>query len=198
MVTEAASYPDFELYDDPEVKDFLYGMNFPSNFAEILEFDEEIIIASVSEIISPTALSFDQVTDQVFERLRENQANIEIIELENKLMLSINDESYIHENSNVLKDSFISVKRGSTLFPENVINEIISSQIGITKNGKAFNSDVYIYKGTKISEPTDDFIDSVISDYEDFSSTTTLVKLNTIIEKEISNKIKDNIKNLNI
>ena len=45
VVTEAASYPDFELYDDPEVKDFLYGMNFPSNFAEILEFDEEIIIA---------------------------------------------------------------------------------------------------------------------------------------------------------
>ncbi len=198
VVTEAVSYPDFELYDDPEVKDFLYGMNFPSNFAEILEFDEEIIVASVSEIISPTALSFDQVTDQVFERLRENQANIEIIELENKLMLSINDESYIHENSNVLKDSFISVKRGSTLFPANVLNEIFSSQIGLTKNVKAFNSDVYIFKVTKISEPTDDFIDSVISDYEDFSSTTTLVKLNTIIEKEISNKIKDNIKNLNI
>ena len=196
--TEAASYQDFELYDDPEVKDFLYGMNFPSNFAEILEFDDEVIVASVSEIISPAVLPFDQVTDEVFDRLRENQANTKIIDLENNLMLSINDESYVHENTNVLKDSFISVKRGSTLFPANVLNEIFSSQVGIAKNVKAFNSDVYIYKVTKISEPTDDFIDSIISDYEDFSSTTTLVKLNTIIDKEISNKIKDNIKNLNI
>ena len=198
MVTEASSYPDFELYDDPEVKDFLYGMNFPSNFAEILEFDDKVIVASVSEIISPAVLPFDQVTDEVFDRLRENQANTKIIDLENNLMLSINDESYVHENTNVLKDSFISVKRGSTLFPANVLNEIFSSQVGIAKNVKAFNSDVYIYKVTKISEPTDDFIDSIISDYEDFSSTTTLVKLNTIIDKEISNKIKDNIKNLNI
>ena len=196
--TEAASYQDFELYDDPEVKDFLYGMNFPSNFAEILEFDDKVIVASVSEIISPAVLPFDQVTDEVFDRLRENQANTKIIDLENNLMLSINDESYVHENTNVLKDSFISVKRGSTLFPANVLNEIFSSQVGIAKNVKAFNSDVYIYKVTKISEPTDDFIDSIISDYEDFSSTTTLVKLNTIIDKEISNKIKDNIKNLNI
>ena len=37
-----------------------------------------------------------------------------------------------------------------------------------------------------------------MSEYEDFSSGTSLVKLNLILEKEINKEIRDNIKNLNI
>jgi hypothetical protein len=37
-----------------------------------------------------------------------------------------------------------------------------------------------------------------MSEYEDFSSSTSLVKLNLILEKEINKEIRDNIKNLNI
>ena len=173
-------------------------MEFSSDFAEILELDEEVIVASVSNIIEPSVLPFDQVTDNVFNLLREDQANIDIVDLENSLMLSMDDESYVLDDSNVLQDSYTSVKRGSTLFPANVLNEIFSSLPGITKKARAFNSDIYIYRVTKIAEPTEDFIDSAILEYEDFSSTTSLVKLNLIIEKEISKKLKDNIKNLNI
>ena len=197
-VSDAESYSDFKFYDDLRTKDFLYGMEFSSDFAEILELDEEVIVASVSNIIEPSVLPFDQVTDNVFNLLREDQANIDIVDLENSLMLSMDDESYVLDNSNVLQDSYTSVKRGSTLFPVNVLNEIFSSPAGTTKKARAFNSDIYIYRVTKIAEPTEDFIDSAILEYEDFSSTTSLVKLNLIIEKEISKKLKDNIKNLNI
>ena len=197
-VSDAESYSDFKFYDDLRTKDFLYGMEFSSDFAEILELDEEVIVASVSNIIEPSVLPFDQVTDNVFNLLREDQANIDIVDLENSLMLSMDDESYVLDDSNVLQDSYTSVKRGSTLFPANVLNEIFSSPPGITKKARAFNSDIYIYRVTKIAEPTEDFIDSAILEYEDFSSTTSLVKLNLIIEKEISKKLKDNIKNLNI
>ena len=198
METDSASYSDFKLYEDPVIKEFLYGIDFPSDFAEILELDDEVIVASVSKIIDPSVLSFDQVTDDVFDRLRDDQANIQIMDLEKNLILAMDNESYVLENNNVLQDSYTSVKRDSVLFPANILNEIFLSTAGEIKNVKAFNSDIYIFKVTEITEPNDDFIDSIISNYEDFSSTTSLVKLNLIIEKEINKKVRDNIKNLNI
>jgi hypothetical protein len=165
---------------------------------EILELDDEVLIASVSEITEPSVLSFDSITDEVFERLRKDQANLQIMELERDLMLAMDDDSYVLENSNVLKDSFISVKRGSTLFPQDVLNKIFSSKINSVDSKKTFNSDIYIFKVNKITQPSEDFINTVISEYEEFSSTTSLVKLNLILEKEINKKIRDNIKNLNI
>ena len=41
----------------------------------------------------------------------------------------------------------------------------------------------------KISEPSEDFINTIMSEYEDFSSSTSLVKLNLILEKEINKEI---------
>ena len=197
-VSSKTSYEDFEIYDNPAIRDFLYGIDFPSDFAEIFELDDRVLVASVSEVVAPSVLPFDQVTDDVFERLRIDQANLDSVDLTNDLMAAINDNTYVLDNSNVLQDSFTSVKRGSSLFPANVLNEIFSSSIDTVQNIRAFNSDIYVFKVTKITEPSDDFINSIIADYDNFSSTTSLVKLNLIIEKEINSRIRDNIKNLNI
>ena len=197
-VSNKTSYEDFEIYDNPAIRDFLYGIDFPSDFAEILELDDKVLVASVSEVVAPSVLPFDQVTDDVFERLRIDQANLDLVDLTNDLMAAINDDTFVLDNSNVLQDSFTSVKRGSSLFPANVLNEIFSSSIDSVQNIRAFNSDIYVFKVTKITEPSDDFISSIIADYDNFSSTTSLVKLNLIIEKEINSRIRDNIKNLNI
>ncbi len=197
-VSNKTSYEDFEIYDNPAKRDFLYGIDFPSDFAEILELDDEVLVASVSEVVAPSVLPFDQVTDDVFERLRIDQANLDLVDLTNDLVAAINDDTFVLENSNVLQDSFTSVKRGSSLFPANVLNEIFSSSIDSVQNIRAFNSDIYVFKVTKITEPSDDFVSSIIADYDNFSSTTSLVKLNLIIEKEINSRIRDNIKNLNI
>jgi len=197
-VSNKTSYEDFEMYDNPAIRDFLYGIDFPSDFAEILELDDRVLVASVSEVVAPSVLPFDQVTDDVFERLRIDQANLDLVDLTNDLMAAINDNTFVLDNSNVLQDSFTSVKRGSSLFPANVLNEIFSSSIDSVQNIRAFNSDIYVFKVTKITEPSDDFISSIIADYDNFSSTTSLVKLNLIIEKEINSRIRDNIKNLNI
>ena len=197
-VSNKTSYEDFVIYDNPAIRDFLYGIDFPSDFAEILELDDEVLVASVSEVVAPSVLSFDQVTDDVFERLRIEQANLDVVELTNDLVSAINDDTFVLDNSSVLQDSFTSVKRSSSLFPANVLDEIFSSSTDIVKNIRTFNSDIYVFKVTKITEPSDDFISSIITDYDNFSSTTSLVKLNLIIEKEINSRIRDNIKNLNI
>ena len=198
IVTNPTGYNDFSNYDSMSIKDFLYGIDFSSDFAEILELDNEVIVASVSEVIEPATLPFDKVTDEVFDRLREDQANIEIMDLERSLIIAMDDESYVLENNNVLKDSFTSVKRGSTLFPQDVLRNIFSSKVNSVNTQKTFNSDIYIFKVRKINEPSEDFINTIMSEYDDFSTSTSLVKLNLILEKEINKEIRDNIKNLNI
>lgn len=197
-LTNAFGYDDFNLFENTVIKDFLYGLDYSNDFAEILELEDQIIVASVSEVLEPSVLPFDNVTDEVFERIRENEANLMMLELEGNLIQAMNDKSILVENSNVLKDSFTSVKRGSSLFPQDVINDIFSAEINSVKTKKTFNSDMYIFKVNEIKDPSEDFINSVISDYEDFSSSTSLVKLNLILEKEIGRKVRDNITNLNI
>ena len=140
-------------------------------------------------VIEPSVLPFENVTDIVFDRLRENQANLEIIDLQNNLMIAINDDSYVLENNNILKDSFISVKRGSSLFPPDVLEAIFSSKLNTVSQKKAFNSDIYIIKYQKL-ESHEEVLLILLSEYQDFSSTTSLVKLNLILENEISKKIE--------
>lgn len=198
IVTDALGYSDFNLFNDSSTKDFLFSLDYASDFAEVLELDDEVMVASVYDVIEPLVLSFDNVADDVFDRIKDDQANLEIIELENRLIVAMDDESYVLDNNIVLQDSFISVKRGSTLFPPDVLNEIFSSQLNLVNSKKTFNSDIYIFTVREIIEPSEDFIESVMQEYEDFSSSTSLVKLNLILEKEINKEIRDNIKNLNI
>ena len=198
IVTDALGYSDFNLFNDSSTKDFLFSLDYASDFAEVLELDDEVMVASVYDVIEPLVLSFDNVADDVFDRIKDDQANLEIIELENRLIVAMDDESYVLDNNIVLQDSFISVKRGSTLFPPDVLNEIFSSQLNLVNSKKTFNSDIYIFTVREIIEPSEDFIESVMQEYEDFSSSTSLVKLNLILEKEINKEIRENIKNLNI
>ncbi len=198
FISDLVGYSDQKIFDDPTTRDFLFGIDVSSDFAEFLELDNELIVASVHDITEPSVQSFSDVSDEVFNRVREDQASIDVIDLEKKLILGMNDETFVLENKSVIKDNFISIKRSSTLFPSDVLSDIFSSKMNLVNSKKSFNSDVYIFKIININDPTEEFIESVLPEYEEFSSSTSLVKLNLILEKELNKKIRDNIKNLNI
>ena len=198
FISDLAGYSDQKIFDDPTTRDFLFGIDTSSDFAEFLELDNELIVASVYDITEPSVQSFSDVSDEVFNRVREDQASIDVIDLERDLILGMNDETFVLENKSVIRDNFISIKRSSTLFPSDVLSDIFSSKINLVNSKKSFNSDVYIFKVKNINDPTEEFIESILPEYEEFSSSTSLVKLNLILEKELNKKIRDNIKNLNI
>ena len=198
FISDLAGYSDQKIFDDPTTRDFLFGIDASSDFAEFLELDNELIVASVYDITEPSVQSFSDVSDEVFNRVREDQASIDVIDLERDLILGMNDETFVLENKSVIRDNFISIKRSSTLFPTDVLSDIFSSKINLVNSKKSFNSDVYIFKVKNINDPTEEFIESILPEYEEFSSSTSLVKLNLILEKELNKKIRDNIKNLNI
>ena len=198
FISDLAGYSDQKIFDDPTTRDFLFGIDTSSDFAEFLELDNELIVASVYDITEPSVQSFSDVSDEVFNRVREDQASIDVIDLERDLILGMNDETFVLENKSVIRDNFISIKRSSTLFPSDVLSDIFSSKMNLVNSKKSFNSDVYIFKVKNINDPTEEFIESILPEYEEFSSSTSLVKLNLILEKELNKKIRDNIKNLNI
>ncbi len=198
FISDLVGYSDQKIFDDPTTRDFLFGIDVSSDFAEFLELDNELIVASVHDITEPSVQSFSDVSDEVFNRVREDQASIDVIDLEKNLILGMNDETFVLENKSVIRDNFISIKRSSTLFPSDVLSDIFSSKMNLVNSKKSFNSDVYIFKIININDPTEEFIESVLPEYEEFSSSTSLVKLNLILEKELNKKIRDNIKNLNI
>jgi len=198
FISDLVGYSDQKIFDDPTTRDFLFGIDVSSDFAEFLELDNELIVASVYDITEPSVQSFSDVSDEVFNRVREDQASIDVIDLEKNLILGMNDETFVLENKSVIRDNFISIKRSSTLFPSDVLSDIFSSKMNLVNSKKSFNSDVYIFKIININDPTEEFIESVLPEYEEFSSSTSLVKLNLILEKELNKKIRDNIKNLNI
>mgnify|MGYP001486488717 FL=1 len=198
FISDLAGYSDQKIFDDPTTRDFLFGIDASSDFAEFLELDNELIVASVYDITEPSVQSFSDVSDEVFNRVREDQASIDVIDLERDLILGMNDETFVLENKSVIRDNFISIKRSSTLFPSDVLSDIFSSKMSLVNSKKSFNSDVYIFKVININDPTEEFIESILPEYEEFSSSTSLVKLNLILEKELNKKIRDNIKNLNI
>ena len=61
-----------------------------------------------------------------------------------------------------------------------------------------FNSDVYIFVVSDILSPSEEMISNFLPEYNDFSNSTSLVKLNTIVDKEMNKNVRDNIINLNI
>ena len=196
--TEPVYYENNDISDDQRVKDFLFGIDRENNFPEILEFDDKVIIAAINEIVDPATLPFDKVSDLVFDQLRELEALKLIPSMQQELLLNINEESYVSSNPNIFQDELSNIKRNSTLFPQDILDVIFSSRINEANMKTTFNSDVYIFVVSDILSPSEEMISNFLPEYNEFSNSTSLVKLNTIVDKEMNKNVRDNIINLNI
>ena len=196
--TELVYYENNDISNEQKVKDFLFNIDRESNFPEIFELNDKVIIASVNEVVDPIPLPFDEVSDLVFDQLRELEALELIPSMQQQLLMNINEESFVSNNPNIFQDELSNIKRNSTLFPQDILNVIFSSKINEAKLKTSFNSDVYILKVSDILLPSEDEISNFLLEYNEFSDNTSLVKLNTIIDKEMNKNVRDNIINLNI
>tara|TARA_B100000927_G_C16471668_1_gene471823 strand:+ start:1327 stop:3177 length:1851 start_codon:yes stop_codon:yes gene_type:complete len=196
--TELVYYENNDISDDQEVKDFLFNIDSENNFPEIIELNDKVIIASINEIADPAPLPFDEVSDLVFDQLRELEALELIPSMQQELLTNINEESFLSNNPNILQDELSNIKRNSTLFPQDILNVIFSSKTNETNVKTSLNSDVYIIKVLDILVPSEDEISNFLPEYNEFIDNTSLVKLNTIVDKEMNKNVRDNIINLNI
>ena len=118
--------------------------------------------------------------------------------MQQELLSNINEESFVSDNPSIFQDELSDIKRNSILFPQDVIDIIFSSRINEANLKRTSNSDVYIFIVSDILIPSEDTIRNFLPEYDEFSESTSLVKLNTIVDKEMNKNVRDNIINLNI
>ena len=82
--------------------------------------------------------------------------------------------------------------------PPDIIEGIFDSKKDTAYTAQSSNNDTYILVVDDITLPEISEIEALQSNYAEFVESISLIKLNQVLESEISNNINDKIKNLNI
>ena len=105
-------------------------------------------------------------------------------------------ESFFNAYDFIVEDSYVELKRNSSLLPPEVIAEVFKLSQGnsITLNSR--DGDVYIIDLLKINSPSSEFIDSIYDQYSSFSEQRISSNIAEIINEDLFESAKVNLSNL--
>ena len=189
---------DFEIIDS-FIKDYLFASDTQVNETVAFELGNQVIFMSLDRIEEPFLLNFDQVADDVADLLSESKA-IEKISLLQKEYTSnddINDkESFVETYSYITTESYVDVKRYSSLLPREVLQKIFNETSGTTLNIDANNGDKYVVSINSFSKPTEEEIQEIIAEYSAFGAERFSSKMQQIINNDVFQSAKVNLNDL--
>ena len=123
---------DFEIIDS-FIKDYLFASNTQINETVAFELGNQVIFMSLDRIEEPFLMNFDQVADDVADLLSESKAIEKISLLQNEYTSNddLNDkESFVETYSYITTESYVDVKRYSSLLPREVLQKIFNESSG--------------------------------------------------------------------
>ena len=184
---------------DPEIKDYLFSSEAIIGKPYAIELSDRVIVMSVSEIIEPELQPFDVIQDSVKEMISNSKAKERINLLTSELNLILNEEdqkNFIDTYKYVSEESFVDLKRYSSLMPREVLIDIFNSNSGKTITSEAKNGDKYIVNIVKFNYPEQSEIDQVINEYNAFSEDILQTKMSQIINEDVFQSARVNLSNL--
>ena len=184
---------------DPEIKDYLFSSEAIIGKPYAIELSDRVIVMSVSEIIEPELQPFDVIQDSVKEMISNSKAKERINLLTSELNLILNEEdkkNFIDTYKYVSEESFVDLKRYSSLMPREVLIDIFNSNSGKTITSEAKNGDKYIVNIVKFDYPEQSEIDQVINEYNAFSEDILQTKMSQIINEDVFQSARVNLSNL--
>lgn len=188
----------FDL-DDPIIKEYLFSSEANTKSTVALNLDESIIVLSLSGIEESVLQDFEAVQmsvnnllskDKAIEKQSLLAAEIELAKIENSV------DSFIGEYKFISKDSFVDVKRYSSLLPREVILEIFQNAPGSAITINANNGDTYVVDLLNINKPSDIAVAEVSEEFEQFSKERIATKISEIINEDIFTSAKVDLSNL--
>ena len=105
-------------------------------------------------------------------------------------------ESFFNAYDFIAKDSYVELKRNSSLLPPEVVAEIFKLSPGNSITLNARDGDVYMIDLLKINSPSSEFIDSIYDQYSSFSQQRISSNIAEIINEDIFESAKVNLNNL--
>ena len=105
-------------------------------------------------------------------------------------------KEFIGAYNYVVEESFIDVKRYSSLLPREVLNTIFNSSGGSKITTETSNGDSYIIDIVNFKNPSESEINEVIEDYNTFGADVISTKMSQIINEDVFQSARVNLSNL--
>ena len=191
---------NFNFYiSDAKIAEYIFSADSSINQPYAIEFEDKVIVLAITSITDPSLEPFEQVAEDVADLLSESKA-IEKLALMDEELSSIETEddqnAFIGAYSYISEDTFVDVKRYSSLLPQEILVKIFNSMSGDTFNMSANNGDLYIVNINNFNQLTEDEINSVIEEYNTFGQERLASKMSEIINDDVFESARVNLNNL--
>ena len=105
-------------------------------------------------------------------------------------------QSFFEAYSFITEESFVEVKRYSSLLPQEVIQEVFKIAPGDSITVDSRSGDVYIVDLISVNKPSSESIDMLADQYNNFSEERVSSSISSVINQEIFESAKVNLNNL--
>ena len=198
--SEMLTQNNFNFFEeDARIKEFVFNPNTVIGSLEIIELGNSTIIIALNEIQESTLNNFENIINEVNEKLSATKA----VEKQNLLITEIesaksNDslDSFISAYSFISKDSFVEVNRYSSLIPQEILTEVFKTKAGDSISVSARNGDTYILDLINMNSPSKESIEALLEQYKSFSEERFSSKMSEIINDDVFNNARVNLTNL--
>jgi len=152
-----------------------------------------MIVMGLSSIQESKLMPFDAVTENVFNSVKDEKS----LALSLSVQKSLNDDKDFDLSASYLsQDSFVGIKRYSSLLPAEVIQKAFISPINEQFQVSASNGDSYLMTVNSIKNPDEEFLEALGEEYKEFSRGQVSNKMATLVFDELRNSAKVNLQNL--
>ena len=191
---------NYDFYiDDFAIRDYLFSEDSQINEPFAIELEGKVIVVSISLIVEPKLQPFEKVAEDVADLLSETKAieKLKLVENEFKTIDSKEDQvGFMKAYDFMSQDTFINVKRYSALLPQEVLTEIFNNKPNTILNINANNGDKYIVEINNFNQLSEDEINSVTIEYTNFSQERFSSKMSEIINEDVFESARINLKNV--
>ena len=185
--------------NNSEIRNYLFSPDSKLNVPYAIELDDMVIVMSLNNLIEPALMNYEEVADNVGELLAESKAAEKLNLLEEELN-SIADakdkQSFIEAYNFVTTDTFVDVKRYSSLLPQEVLSAVFNAKAGEVLKINAQNGDKYFVDIVAFKQPNESEINEIIEDYKSFAEERSASKMSEVINEDVFESARVNLNNL--
>ena len=181
------------------IKDYLFSPNTIIGEPFSVDLGNRIIIMALDKLIEPQLQSLESVKDSVINMIANSKAEEKMNLLATEIQSFSNDDEknkFIDAYNYVESDSFVDVKRYSSLLPREVLNKVFINQADTIISEDASNGDKYIVTIKKFNQPLEADIQNIIEEYNTFSEEIFVTRMNQIVNNDIFESARVNLNNL--
>ena len=185
--------------NNSEIRNYLFSPDSKLNVPYAIELDDMVIVMSLNNLIEPALMNYEEVADNVGELLAESKAAEKLNLLEEELN-SIADaqdkQSFIEAYNFVTTDTFVDVKRYSSLLPQEVLSAVFNAKAGEVLKINAQNGDKYFVDIIAFKQPNESEINEIIEEYKSFAEERSASKMSEVINEDVFESARVNLNNL--